>query len=92
MILDTFPYASSTMPPVSELLNNETSMLTSMSFASIKIPECMPRDGVAEIEKKTLIRWKEKFEAVMRFANIKCEQMKLSAFNMGAGAKIMDLL
>uniref|UniRef100_A0AAG5D2X2 Reverse transcriptase domain-containing protein n=1 Tax=Anopheles atroparvus TaxID=41427 RepID=A0AAG5D2X2_ANOAO len=87
------PCYSSTMiadqiaPPSIDL-----SSMTSMSFATLQVAECRPREGDKEIDKKTFGRWKDKLEAAMDFAGIKSEAMRWNAFKMKAGSTLLDML
>lgn len=83
---------SSTLIQSSAHRSNETSMMTSMSFATLQIPTCNPREGDDEIDKKSFERWKDLFEAAMEFAGICEEPMKMNAFKMKAGNKLIDML
>lgn len=86
------PPLSSTLIQPSILPTNESSIMTSMSFATLQIPTCNPKEGEEEIDKKSFERWKDTFEAAMEFAGISEESMKINAFKMKAGNKLIDML
>lgn len=71
---------------------NDSSLFTSMSFASLQVTECKPMEGEYEVDKKTFEQWKDHFEAAMQFAGITSEFMKMTAFKMKAGSKLIDVL
>lgn len=88
---DPEPYGSSTMIQTPVQSTNELSMLTSMSFASLQVSTCTPKEG-EEVDKKSFERWKEQLEAAMKFAGIFNENMKMNAFKMKAGYSLLDTL
>lgn len=71
---------------------DETSILTSMSFAALQIPECKPADGEQDIDRRSFELWRDILEASMNFSNITDESTKMSVFRMKAGAKLIDVL
>lgn len=85
------------MPPHSTMREdsrgfNESSLMMTMSFASLQISECKPMMGAQDVDKKTFEQWKEKFEAGLMFAGVSNEMMKFNAFKMKAGYKLLELL
>lgn len=54
--LDAIPPLSSTLIRSAVRSPNDTSMMTSMSFATLQIPTCDPREGEDEIDKKSFER------------------------------------
>lgn len=73
-------------------IDHDTSIFTSMSFASLNIVECKPIDGEDEVDKKSFENWKELLEASMQFAKVKDEFSKISIFKIKAGCKLMEVL
>lgn len=71
---------------------NESSLLMTMSFASLQISECKPIDGAQDVDRKTFEQWKQQFEAALLFAGVAGETMKFNAFKMKAGFKLLELL
>lgn len=71
---------------------NESSVLMTMSFASLQVPECKPMVGAQDVDRKTFEVWRDQFEAALRFAGVSGENMKHSAFRMKAGIKLLELL
>uniref|UniRef100_A0AAG5DPK3 Uncharacterized protein n=1 Tax=Anopheles atroparvus TaxID=41427 RepID=A0AAG5DPK3_ANOAO len=70
----------------------DLSSMTSMSFATLQVAECRPREGDKEIDKKTFGRWKDQLEAAMDFAGISSEAMRWNAFKIKAGSTLLDML
>lgn len=70
----------------------DSSLLVSMSFASLQIGECKPLEGQDEVDKKTFEQWRSVLEAAMHFAGITDEISKASIFKMKAGVKLLDIL
>lgn len=73
-------------------IGDESSILTSMSFASLQIPECKPAEGEHEIDRRSFEQWRDILEASMKFSGITEESTKMSVFRMKAGSKLMDVL
>lgn len=71
---------------------NDTSMLMSMSFASLQITECKPADGEQKIDKRSFELWRDVLEPSMKFSNITDEMTKMNVFRMKAGGKLIDVL
>lgn len=71
---------------------DESSIVTSMSFASLQIGECKPSEGQDEVDKRTFEQWRDILEAAMTFAGITDEAAKASIFKMKAGVKLIDVL
>ncbi|XP_055592407.1 uncharacterized protein LOC129744077 [Uranotaenia lowii] len=71
---------------------DESTMLTSMTLASLQIGECRPLEGEDEIDKKSFEQWRNIFESALKIAGIADESTKISIFKMKAGAKLIDVL
>ncbi|XP_055591492.1 uncharacterized protein LOC129743483 [Uranotaenia lowii] len=71
---------------------DESTMLTSMTLASLQIGECRPLEGEDEIDKKSFEQWRNIFESALKIAGIVDESTKISIFKMKAGAKLIDVL
>lgn len=71
---------------------DDSSILTSMSFASLQIPECKPSEGEHEIDKRSFEQWRDVLEASMAFSGITEESTKMIVFRMKAGSRLMDVL
>lgn len=85
------------MPPHSTMHEDargvtESSLMMTMSFASLQISECKPMIGAQDVDRKTFEQWKEQFEAALMFAGVSSEMMKFNAFKMKAGYKLLELL
>lgn len=70
---------------------NDSMLLTSMSFASMNIPECRPNDGEQDIDKKSYEQWKQLLEASMNLVGVTDEMMKLNIFKIKAGRKLLEI-
>lgn len=73
-------------------IGDDSSILTSMSFASLQIPECKPAEGEQEIDKRSFEQWRNILEASMKFSGITEESVKINVFRMKAGPKLIDVL
>ncbi|XP_055535067.1 uncharacterized protein LOC129724331 [Wyeomyia smithii] len=66
-------------------------LLTSMSFASMNIPECKPDDGEQDIDKNSYEQWKRLLEASMNLVGVTEESMKFNVFKIKAGRKLLEI-
>lgn len=71
---------------------DESSFLTSMSFASLQVGECKPSEGEEEVDRKSFERWRSVLESGMDLAGITDEKMRASIFTIKAGVKLLVVL
>lgn len=88
----SYPRGHSTLRADSSSNRNEASILTSMSFATLNIPECRPCDGEEDIDKKSYEQWKDQLEASMNLVGVSDESMKINIFKIKAGRGLLDVL
>ncbi|XP_061519816.1 uncharacterized protein LOC133395136 [Anopheles gambiae] len=91
-LFEATPRGCSTFLDSGTQSTNEASMSASMSFATLQIAVCQPKDGKEEVDKTTFDRWRELFEAAMEFAGITSETLKMNAFKMKAGPSLLGIL
>lgn len=72
--------------------HGNSQLATSLSVASLNIPECKPAENEEEIDRKTFEAWKELLEASMDLIGVTDEVAKMNVLKLRAGAKLLEVL